>query len=387
MNVSKDYEIQNAILSIDSIYQFDDLEKGLYRPLHFKEPVGHYTLNSKALYAGRQYNLGIRLNNINLKGKLNFYNLELSHGYLLSTPYYDTDLDLIVISVQFNESVIPTLNEMTLPDYLWTLCSLHLTINDLTVETTTGDLVSLPVSFNINGATVSGDRFFNSDKAFMVVQPGERLFLDIISGGAGGAGLNLVKGENKAGGNGGDATLCYIEPETGLIKPIVFLEGGLGGRLSTQAYQEFKERQGRIRSFVDGLINDKIFFEVIEFAHKQPSNLLTESSGGESQLSVKGDEFASGGTGGYKDEVGYRGEGGMSGARAFVQVQYLNPTLKNLGPFLILHPKTMVNIFGVIQDKDLKIKKTKKPMVGGLGGFSLTESGTDGFDGNLIVSF
>lgn len=387
MNVSKDYEIQNSILSIDSIYHFDDLEKGLHRPLLFKEPIGHYTLNPKALYAGRQYTLGIRLNNIDLKGKLNFYNLELSHGRLLSAPFYDADLDLIIVTVQFNESVIPTLNELALPEPLWTLCSLHLTINDLTVETTTGDLVTLPVSFNVNGSTISGDGFFNSDKAFMVVQPGERLFLDIISGGAGGAGVNLTKGENKTGNGGGDATLTYIEPETGLIKPIVFLEGGLGGRLSTHAHQDFKERQAKSKVFVDGLINDKILFEVIEIGYNQPSRLLTETTGGACHTSLKDGEYAAGGKGGMKDEIGFRGEGGMSGGRAVLQVQYLLPAENIPGPFIIIHPKTMVNIFGIITDKDLKIKKTKKPMIGGEGGFSLTESGENGFDGNLIVSF
>lgn len=387
MTVSKDYEILISRLSIDSIFQITDVEQGYHKPLHFKKPVGHYTLNPNAIYAGRNYILGLRVDNINLRGKLNLYNLELSHGKQLSTPYYNSDLDLVIVEVLFNESTIPTLDEMALPDQLWVNCAIHLTINDLTVQTDSGDLVTIPVSFNINNATPTDESFYNSNKAFMVVQPGERLFLDITSGGAGGAGVNLVKGENKAGGSGGDATLMYIEPESGLIKPIVFLEGGIGGRLSTQTHQDFKERTPKSKVFVDGFINAHIFFEVIEVGYNQPSRLLTDTSGGDNHELLNSKQYAGGGSGGIKEDIGYRGEGGISGGRAVVQVQYLSDGCNLPGPFIILHPKTMVNLFGIITDKDLKIKKTKKPMVGGEGGFSLTESGSNGFDGNLIVSF
>lgn len=386
MLISNDFEIQNSRVSIDSVFLVKDIEQGFYSPLFFKEPVGHYTLDPKAIYCGRKYTLGFKIENITLAGKLNIYGLELSHGRTLNQPYYNADLGLLVVDVYFNESIIPTINEMGLPDTLWTMCTVHLTINDLTVPTNAGDLVTIPLSFNVNHSTIAGDGFYNSDKAFMVVQPHEILFLDITSGSGGGAGVNLIKGENKSGGHGGDATLCYIEPETGLIKPIVFVEGGLGGRLSSNTHQVFKKREAKTRAFIEGYINHNIYIEVVLKEHNLPSTELTKTNGGDGHLLLNNEISAPGGDGGIKDEIGYRGEGGMSGGRAVVHVRYKLPIAGEPGPFIILHPKTMVNVFDIIKDKDLKIKKTKKPMVGGEGGFSLTQPGSNGLDGKFIVS-
>lgn len=386
MIVSTNREILNSRISLDSIFVIEDIEKGYFLPLLFKEPVGHYTLNPRALYCGRKYTLGFKIDNIKLKDKLNVYDLKLSFGTVRSMVYYNSKLDMIVADVYFHSSEIPTLNEMSLPENLWTMCDIYLGINGEVITTENGNLVSIPLSFNVNHATLSGDSFYKSNKAFMVIQPHEKVFLDISSGGAGGAGVNLIKGENKAGANGGDATLCYIEPETGLIKPIVFLEGGLGGRLSTNAHQEFKPRQGKTKVFAEGHINNYVFVEVILKEHNMPSTDIVKTTGGVGHVLLDNSTSSTGGDGGIKDDIGYRGEGGMSGARAIVQIQYLPDTDTLPGPLLILHPKTMVNIFDVVKDKSLKIKKTKKPMLGGNGGFSLTEPGKDGLDGNFIVS-
>lgn len=386
MLVNSNQEILNSRISIDSVFVIIDEDKEFFLPLLFKEPKGHYTLNPDALYCGRRYTLGFKLENIDLYKKLNIYDLKLSKGIIKSEPYFNPDLNLIIAEVQFQDSTIPDLEETTLPDTLWTACDVYLTINSEMVTTNDGSLVSIPLSFNVNQATISGDAFYKSNKAFMVVQPFEKIFLDISSGGGGGAGVNLIKGENKSGENGGDATLCYIEPETGLIKPIIFLEGGLGGRLSTSAHQEFKPRLAKTKVFTEGYLNSDIFIEIIVKDHNQPLNDITKTSGGAGHDLLDGNITSVGGNGGLKDEIGYRGEGGMSGARAVIQIQYLPLTNKLPGPLLILHPKTMVNIFDVIKDKSLKIKKTKKPILGGKGGFSLTEPGNDGLNGNFIVS-
>lgn len=386
MLFSTSLEILNARISIDSIFVIDSIEKGYFSPLLFKEPKGHYTLNPKAIYCGRRYTLGFKLENIDLNNKLNIYELKLSNGITKSELYFNSDLNMIIAEVYFQASSVPLLNETSLPDFLWTMCDLYLGINGQVVTTNDGNLISLPLSFNVNHATVSGDGFYKSNKAFMVIQPYEKIFLDISSGGGGGAGVNFIKGENKSGDSGGDATLCYIEPETGLIKPIVFLEGGAGGRLSSSAHQEFKPRTAKSKVFVEGYLSSDIFVEIILKHHNMPSKNIIETNGGEGHVLLDHTLSSTGGDGGIKDDIGYRGEGGMSGARAIVQIQY-KPLSDGLpGPLLILHPKTMVNIFDIVNDKSLKIKKTKKPMLGGGSGFSITAPGKDGLDGNFIVS-
>lgn len=386
MIVSEDYQIGYARISTDSIFVISDIDKVYIRPLPDKEPSGFYSMNPNSIYAGREYLLGFRVDNINLKGKLNHYHLEIQRARLLDTPTYHSDLDMIIVKVAFNPSTIPTLDVMSLPESLWDYLDVHLYINDIAVSTDSGELVKIPVSFNCQSATQSSDRFFKSDRAFMVVQPGENLILDLTSGAGGGAGVNLIKGENKSGENGGDATLCYIDPISGELKPIVFIEGGLGGRLSAHALQDFKPRKGKIKSFVSGFINNYIHIEVIEKGHHSPSNDLELATGGEGHILSDDTLSTKGGDGGLKGDIGYRGEGGMSGGRAIVNIKY-DCRLTNLpGPFIVLHPKTMVNVFGVIKDKDLKIKKTKTPMIGGVGGSSLTASGEDGQDGTLKVS-
>lgn len=386
MNVSEDYQIAYARLNPTGVFVITDLDKGLYRPLAQTEPVGIYTMDPNALYADKEYLLGFRPENINLAGMLNIYHLEIGDARITKEPIYYADLDLIVAGVQFKPSEIPTLDTMALPYSLWTLQTVYLYINDIAVVGDESELVNLPISFNINAGTPDGDVFINSDKAFMVVQPGDMMLLDVTSGGGGGAGLNLVKGENKSGEHGGDMTLCYIEPETGDIKPIVFIEGGLGGRLSSNAHQTFKPRECKIREFNVGWVNSFIYIENIIRGHHSPSIDLESTEGGASHVILTEAEVASGGKGGYKEDIGFRGEGGFSGGRVVTQVQY-QTILDHAGPFLILNPKIMVNIFNVIPDKDLKIKKTKQPMKGGLGGSSLTVNGEDGQDGTLTVSY
>lgn len=386
MNITVDTDLRFAHFDFDDIHVIVNEELGYFNSLPVKEPAGHYTMNPNALYCARTYTLGIKVHGVDLKGKLNQYVTEFSHGRVLEAPYYNADLNMIIVKVQFHESERPVLDPLSLPDVLWTYCNVQLYINDLDVPTTSKNLVEIPLSFNVNGATASGESFFNSDQAVMVIQPGERIFLDLTSGAGAGAGLNLIKGENKSGGNGGDATLCYLEPDTGEVKPIVFIEGGLGGRLSSQAHQDFKPRECKLRTFAEGNVNQNIFIETIVRGHHSPINDIQLTEGGDPHETLLGGSVSAGGKGGYKEDIGFRGEGGFSGGRAVVQIHYL-PTIEDgAGPFLILHPKTMVNVFTVIEDKDLKIKKTKIPMLGGVGGSSLTQPGEDGQDGKLIVS-
>ncbi len=387
MNVSEDYQIAYARLNPTGVFVVTDLDKGQYRPLVQTEPVGIYTMDPNALYADKEYLLGFRPENISLAGMLNIYHLEIGEARITKEPIYYADLDLIVAGVSFKPSVIPTLDTMALPVSLWSLQTVYLYINDIAVVGDESELVQLPISFNINAGTPAGDVFINSDKAFMVVQPGDKLLLDITSGGGGGAGLNLVKGENGSGEHGGDMTLCYIEPETGDVKPIVFIEGGLGGRLSSNAHQIFKPRESKLREFNVGWVNSLIYIENIIHGHRAPMNDIESTEGGIPHTVLSDEDVAAGGKGGYKEDIGYRGEGGFSGGRVVVQVQYRPFPNQVSGPFLILNPKTMVNIFNVVPDKNLKIKKTKTPMIGGKGGLSLSADGTDGQDGTLIVSY
>lgn len=386
MNITLDTDLGFSHYGIDDIFLICDEDNGYHSPLLFKEAIGHYTMNPQALYCARSYKLGIRVNNIDLHGKLNQYVVELTHGTVTQAPYYNADLNMLIVNVKFNESERPTLDPLSLPESLWTNCAINVYVNDIAVPTTDKNTVTIPLSFNINGSTASGESFFNSEQAVMVIQPGETVFIDICSGGGGGAGLNLIKGENQSGENGGDATLCYVEPETNEIKPIVFLEGGLGGRLSSHAHQEFKPRECKVRVFNEGKINANVFIETIVRGHNTPINNIISSIGGGPHSLLNGGDCGEGGKGGIKDEIGFRGEGGFSGGRAIVQIQY-SPFMNSLpGPFLIVHPRTMVNIFGIIKDKDLKIKKTKQPMIGGAGGESLTVNGEDGQSGKMTVS-
>lgn len=384
MSISQPYEIDFARFDIDSIYEIFGKNDKYQRPLIFKEAVGSHTLNPDAIYAGRTYKFGIRLKNINLANKLNTYKVLVTNGLVLETPYYDLELDLIVIKVRFNEGRIPDLDPTSLVGSLWKDGIVQIFINDYLVRTETGELVIIPIAFNTGSSAPTLDTFYKSNKAFMVVKPGEKIWLNLVSGSGAGAGVNLVKGENKAGGNGGDATLCYIEPETGETKPIVFLEGGLGGRLSTNAHQEFKERKAKTKAFVDFMIDGLVSIHTQINEHNKPENILSNSNGPDGKI-INNTMYATGGNGGFKDDIGFRGEAGMSGAHALVCVDY-RALGRDGGPFIILHPKTMVNVFGVVDDKDLKIKKTKTPMVGGLGGISLTEPGKDGEEGILFVS-
>lgn len=385
MSISESYEIDYARIDINNVYTIFG-ENGKYqKPLVFKEPIGIYTISPHAIYAGRRYQLGFKVSNIELKGKLNIYDLTISNASVTHTPYYDADLDMLIATVQFNPCDIPELDVMKLPDSLWKSGDIMLKINGQVVNGLNEEVISIPIAFDTYGGVPSGDVFYNRNKAFMVIRPGETVCLDITSGGAGGAGLNLTKGENNSGEFGGDATLCYIEPETNLVKPIVFLEGGLGGRLSTHAYQDFKERTAKTKVFVNGHVVDNITTEVIVDEHHKPSRDLKDTSGGTGHLFGNDTVVATGGTGGYKEEIGFRGEGGMSGARATVFIKYPSVNAQPGGPFIVLHPKTFVNAFNVITDKDLKIKKTKTPMIGGQGGDSLTVSGTDGQSGTLFI--
>ena len=384
MNISQPYEISNARFDIDSVYEIFGENDKYQRPLVFKKPIGSHTLNSDAIFAGRTYKFGVKIKGINLEKKLNLYKVYLSNAVVLDAPYYDLDLDMIVFSVRFNDGQIPDLDPTTLVGSLWKEGVLQIFINDYLVRPDGTELVIIPIAFNVNVASPTLDTFYKSNKAFMVVLPGEKMWLELVSGGAGGAGLNLVKGGNKSGQPGGDATLCYIEPETGETKPIVFLEGGLGGRLSTHAHQEFKERSAKTKNFIEGSVGH-VKLDVYVFEHNKPENSLTNSDGPEGKIVASGKYVGRGGNGGYKDEIGFRGEAGMSGAQAIIKVDYANYG-KDGGPFIILHPKTMVNVFGVVNDKDLKIKKTKTPMLGGLGGESLTMPGQDGSEGILFVS-
>lgn len=385
MNISQPYEIDFARFDIDSIYEIFGKNDKYQRPLIFKEAVGSHTLNPDAIYAGRTYKFGIRLKNINLANKLNTYKVLVTNGLVLETPYYDVETDLIIIKVRFNEGHIPDLDPTSLVGSLWKDGIVQIFINDYLVRTETGELVIIPIAFNTSSSAPTLDTFYKSNKAFMVIKPGEKVWLNLVSGSGAGAGVNLIKGENKAGGNGGDATLCYIEPETGETKPIVFLEGGLGGRLSTNAHQEFKDRKAQCKIFDLNMVGGMVSFETYVNEHNKPVNELTNSEGAMGMQAGGSTIVARGGDGGFKDDIGFRGEAGMSGAQAIVHIVY-RAYGRDGGPFIILHPKTMVNVFGVIDNKDLKIKKTKTPMIGGLGGISLTEPGKDGEEGILFVS-
>ncbi len=386
MNVSTNLEIENAFLNVDSIFVLKDEEKNIFEPLEFKEPKGIYTISPNAVYAGRSYKFGLRINNFDLSGKDDKYSLSTPQGRLTHTPYLDVSSGLIIVGVKFDYSTIPDLDVYSLIPSLWEEAALYFYINDQLVTMEDKSVLKIPLAFNANYTVPSGEVFYQSNKAFMLVQPDEDIFLDITSGAGGGSGVNLVKGENQSGENGGDATLCYVQPETDEVKPIIFIEGGYGGRLSSHAYQEFKDRQCKMKVFNDNHITDFTFVEVIEKGHLQPSRVITESTGADAHVLLDGTSAGKGGHGGNKDDIGYRGEGGISGGRAVVQIQHRSNIYGTPGPLIVLHPKIMVNAHGIIKDKDLKIKKTKIPMLGGKGGESLTDSGQDGQDGKLIVS-
>lgn len=380
---SQNNDLGKVRFSIDDVFLIKDLEHLQYFNLIHKVPVGVYTMQLDAIYAGRQYTLGIKLQGIDQTDMSHVVSICLNKAKVIKDPVYNSDLDMFIFDVIFDASHIPALDETSLPTSLWVLSDIHLTVNGVVVSNHDGGLVSIPVSFNCLSSTMSGTHFFESDDAFMVIQPGEDLILDVVSGAGGGAGINLPDIKGETGDNGGDAFLCYVIPDTDDVQPITYIEGGLGGRISTKALQTFKLRSAKSHTFIEGWVNNFIHLSLEYTPHNTPVSDLEDTTGGKGQSLPDTSIVSVGGTGGYLKDVGYRGEGGMSGGKVSVRVHYRAMSSSTPGPFIILHPKTMVNLFDVL--KDIKIKKTKKPMLGGTGGFSLTQSGTDGLSGTLNV--
>lgn len=394
MNRSEQYEIDYARVRLNpsNIFILKGYPNGGLTPLEYIYPKGIYTISSKALYAGNTYTLGVKLENINLKDKENDYRLEVFGGILLSDVKFDDKLNLLVFTVQLNHSTPPNLNITSVIESLWSHVQFNLFINDTLIQTEDSTCFSLAVSYKPLAGSLSGEGFVNSNDAILSIMPNETTMVELVSGGAGGAGLNLNNlDENQDGQDGGDVTLYLVEPDTKNFIPVVFLQGGKGGKKSIHAFDELKTEQGLVKDFHPegySFSTEESEFKLrsILYPHKLPTDDMNNPIGVEGYKLSNDKVYGSSGNGGYIDKLGYRGGAGTSGAMSVTTIIY-NTSNNDIGPFLLIHPKTLLNTLGYLDIYNLDINKNSLPLLAGKGGESLTDSanGTDGTSGTMIV--
>lgn len=394
MNRSEQYEIDYARVRLNpsNIFILKGYPNGGLTPLDYIYPKGIYTISSKALYAGNTYTLGVKLENINLKDKENDYRLEVFNGLLIDDIKFDDKLNLLVFTVQLNHSTPPTLNITSIVESLWSNVQFNLFINDTLIQTEDSSSFTLAVSYKPLAGSLLGEGFVNGEDSILSIMPNETTTIELVSGGGAGAGLNLNNlEENQNGQDGGDVTLYLIEPDSKNFIPVVFLQGGKGGKKSVHAFDELPTEQGLTKDFhLDGYVystEDSNFkLRSILYPHKLPVDDINNPVGVEGYKLSNGKVYGSSGNGGYLDKLGYRGGAGVSGAMSVTTAVY-SSTDNSVGPFLLVHPKTLLNTLGYLDVYNLDINKNSLPLLAGKGGESLTDTanGTDGTAGTMIV--